>query len=522
MQIVIPMSGKGVRFQEAGYRDLKPLIEVDGAPMIEHVIKMFPGETDFLFICSNEALAETPLRATLERLAPRGRIVAIASHKLGPVYAVLQAEAYIRADQPVIVNYCDFAVEWDYADFKRLMNDLRCEGCVTAYKGFHPHSLGPNLYAYLRHEKNYLLEIAEKHNFTENRLQEYASAGTYYFRSGELLLRYFKMAVECGLSTNGEFYASMPFNLLVKDSLKVFVYELTRFLQWGTPEDLEEYKAWSRYFSEFEDWLPSLPPHAGTNLVPMAGAGLRFAKEGYTDPKPLVPVDGKRLVERSLECLPAAANWVAVCLKAHLADQRLTSALHSNGRSIQILETRELTSGQASTCLLAREHVDPEKPLLIAPCDSATVFDEQRFARLTGDPMVDCVVFTFRNHPHANRNPRQYGWVLTDDDGAAKSVICKEEPPGRTNCGHGVIGTFWFRKAKYFFEAADQLIAQDRRINNEFYVDLCIQVLIEQGYRVQVFPVTCYICLGTPDDVRTYEYWAGHFHKMRSARKVGA
>ena len=51
--------------------------------MIEHVIKMFPGETDFLFICSNEALAETPLRATLERLAPRGRIVAIASHNSG-------------------------------------------------------------------------------------------------------------------------------------------------------------------------------------------------------------------------------------------------------------------------------------------------------------------------------------------------------------------------------------------------------------------------------------------------------
>ena len=124
---------------------------------------------------------------------------------------MLQAEAYIRADQPVIVNYCDFAVEWDYADFKRLMNDLRCEGCVTAYKGFHPHSLGPNLYAYLRtREKNYLLEIAEKHNFTENRLQEYASAGTYYFRSGELLLRYFKMAVECGLSTNGESTPACP------------------------------------------------------------------------------------------------------------------------------------------------------------------------------------------------------------------------------------------------------------------------------------------------------------------------
>ena len=122
------------------------------------------------------------------------------------------------------------------------------------------------------------------------------------------------------------------------------------------------------------------------------------SRKGYTDPKPLVPVGTERGWSngRSSVCRQPR-NWVAVCLKAHLADQRLTSALHSNGRSIQILETRELTSGEASTCLLAREHVDPEKPLLIAPCDSATVFDEQRFARLTGDPMVDCVVFTFRS-----------------------------------------------------------------------------------------------------------------------------
>ena len=56
MQIVIPMSGYGERFRLAGYLMLKPLIEIEGKPIIAHVIDMFPGEDDFIFICNNDHL----------------------------------------------------------------------------------------------------------------------------------------------------------------------------------------------------------------------------------------------------------------------------------------------------------------------------------------------------------------------------------------------------------------------------------------------------------------------------------
>ena len=57
MQIIIPMSGSGERFKRAGYQLPKPLIEVEGKPIIAHVIDLFPGEKDFLFICDAEQLA---------------------------------------------------------------------------------------------------------------------------------------------------------------------------------------------------------------------------------------------------------------------------------------------------------------------------------------------------------------------------------------------------------------------------------------------------------------------------------
>jgi len=99
MQIVIPMSGTGSRFRAAGYTTLKPLIEVEGRPIIEHIVNMYPGESDFLFICSSDALADTPLRQVLQRICPHGRIHAIAPHKLGPVHAVMQAQEWIRTPQ---------------------------------------------------------------------------------------------------------------------------------------------------------------------------------------------------------------------------------------------------------------------------------------------------------------------------------------------------------------------------------------------------------------------------------------
>src|SRR3990170_2146862 len=328
MQIVVPMAGAGTRFVQAGYTSPKPLIEVDGMPVIEHVIRLFPGERQFLFVCARNHLEETPWRSVLRRLAPSARIVGIEPHKRGPVHTALEAREFISDEEPVVLNYCDFSVYWSYARFKQQMEELTCAGCITAYRGFHPHSLGSNLYAYLREHNRFLTEIQEKRCFTDQRMNEYASAGTYYFRSGALLKRYFQRAIERDLQTNGEYYASMPYNLMVEDGLDVYVYELEHFLQWGTPEDLEEYRAWSGYFAGYADWKPSLPPMAGTNLIAMAGSGMRFEREGYGQPKPFVPVAGMPMVRRALRTVPPAKAWIAACRPEHLGTPAFDEADH--------------------------------------------------------------------------------------------------------------------------------------------------------------------------------------------------
>lgn len=249
MQIIIPMSGLGSRFIKAGYTDIKPLIQVAGKPMIEYVVSLFPGETNFLFICNNNHLKTTALRAELERIMPSGKIVGVEPSKQGPVWAVLSAQDYIQEQEPVIVNYCDFFARWDYAAFKQMTNATACAGAIPCYIGFHPHLLGPNLYASCKTDadKN-LIEIREKYSWTENKMESYQSDGTYYFKSGAMVKKYFQQLVDENIHLQGEYYVSLVYNLLVRDHLPVKIFEVEKFCQWGTPEDLQTFKYWQEYF----------------------------------------------------------------------------------------------------------------------------------------------------------------------------------------------------------------------------------------------------------------------------------
>lgn len=250
MKIIIPMTGYGSRFVSAGYEKLKPFIDVQGMPIIEWIVKgMYKEENDFLFICRKEHLDTLPyIRETLERIAPEGKIVQIYDWiKKGPVYDVLRANEYIDDDEPCIINYCDFYMDWDYKEFAADVEKRGCEGSVPCYTGFHPHLLiKKNLYASCKVDENGdLIEICEKYSFEQDKTKALHSPGVYYFKSGNLMKKYCRELVESGLSINGEYYASLPYNYMVNDGLKVWVPANVRsFCQWGTPEDMQDQQFW--------------------------------------------------------------------------------------------------------------------------------------------------------------------------------------------------------------------------------------------------------------------------------------
>jgi NDP-sugar pyrophosphorylase family protein len=514
MHIVIPMSGIGNRFIQAGYKEPKPLIIVDGKSIIEHVCDLFPTENKFTFICNSKHLNETNIREVLLAIKPNANIVEIPNHKKGPVYAVSLIEDLIEDDEEVIVNYCDFGTYWNYKDFLKHTRDRAADGAIPSYKAFHPHMLGSTNYAFMRDEKQWMLEIKEKEPFTDNRMNEYASNGTYYFKKGSYVKKYFKELMDKDINLNGEYYVSLIYNLLVNDGLKVSIYDVQHMLQWGTPQDVEEYNTRSKYFKDAiqETKKPDAQKNSIT-LIPLAGRGSRFAKVGYKDPKPLIDVSGKPMIIQAANSLPNTKEHIFITLQEHLDNYPLEDTLKNEYPNSKITSINEVTEGQAITCSLGLKDIDENASLLIAATDNGMIYNKEKYQQLIEDETVDAIIFTFRNHVSSKNNPQMYGWVRTEDN-TAKEVSVKVPISDDPYNDHAIVGTFWFKKVEYFNKSLKNLIAKDIRVNGEYYVDSLMGELIELGLNVKVFEVDDYICWGTPDDYETFVYWQSFFHKV--------
>lgn len=520
MKIVIPMAGMGFRFVRAGYDAPKPLIEVEGKPMIEHVVNMFPGETDFVFICNSQHLATTPLRSVLERVAPLGRIVEMAPHKLGPVYSVLAAKDLIDDTEPVIVNYCDFSVFWDYEGFKKEMQEKNCSAAATAFKGFHPpHSTNDVYYAYLKEKDGYLEQLREKIPFTEDKNQEYAGTGTHYFANGKILKDYCQKLMDKNINHNGEFYISLITNLLVEDGMPVFVSEVPHFLAWGTPLELEGYKYWSDFFLK-EYFFKPKTLSVEQVLIPMAGEGSRFKKEGYKEIKPLIMVGDKPMVVASVSTFPKANKYIFVAREEHIKQEELKKLLDQNlNIDAKVISLAKPTRGGAETCLLAEGLLDKEKSLFISACDYGLVWDEEKFIKMANDPNIDCLVWTFRNYPGANAKPEMYSWVR-EENGLVEKILLKQtvsETPQKDPC---IVGAFWFKKAGDFISSAKEFLSNSTPQAGEFHLEGCVDYLIKNGKKAVVFDVDRFVCWGTPNDLKTWEYWKSYFFKKNLIKEA--
>ena len=517
MQIVIPMSGTGERFRKAGYTIPKFLVKVEGKPIIEHVIDMFSEESRFIFICNNAHLDDSSLdlENRLKSKCPHSKVIGIDPHKLGPVHAVLQAADYIDFDEPVIVNYCDFNCYWSYHNFKELISTSGCDGAIAVYSGFHPHMLNSVNFAYVKKsDAGDVIDIQEKKPFTDVPMNECASSGTYYFKSGRLMLEFAKKSMRPDLMLNGEYYISLVYKPMLEAGFKVLTFEIEHFMQWGTPEDLEEYNYFSSMFRLLS--VPVSPVrHHGNIVVPMAGLGSRFAMENYRQPKPLVPVSGKVMAVQAANFLPQADKYLFVLRQDLDGINEIVDSLNSEFSNAKIVLLDNATEGQAITVLAAFDQMNPQLPLTVGPCDSGVIYDASLLCNLLDDDGVDVIVWTARAYPGAITNPSMYGWVDATSAGNIRGVSVKKALNDPAN-DPIITGIFTFKKAEMFRAAAELMVKKEQKINDEYYIDSCINDAIELGLRVKLFDVQSFLCWGTPNDLRRFEYWQTCFNKWAS------
>ena len=497
MKLIIPMSGLGERFKAAGYITPKPMIEIFKKPMVAHVLDCFPGMDEVVFVINEDHEKEFRISDRLKAYAPDAKYLTIPEYKLGPVKAILRAQntyGFVDEKDDVIVNYCDFWQEWDFEAFKSFVRETRPSGVVACWTGFHPHMLNNTKFAYVRAEGDVVKEIREKESFTDDPMNEFASTGTYYFGSGELMLDTMNEQVSRGLHVNGEYYASLPFQVMLERGLDVRSFLVNKFVSWGNPVDYEEFTyAVSSYTRNYD------PGKADNVLLPIGGIGKRFVDAGYDTPKPLIEVSGKPMFKTALHYLPKGRTVIATVRGP--GDAVVEAA--PLGRHVVLDEP---TDGQARTCYLALKEADiTEGTLVIGACDHANLLDFE-------PPDADFGVFATRGYPGGKKKPSSYGWVDADAAGIVKRIVVKEKLYDPST-DWLLTGAFWFREPRVFLEAAERMFAVDDRVNGEFYVDKALDHAIKLGYFGKVVPVDYFVPWGTPDELKTNLFWDDLFSK---------
>lgn len=234
LNIVIPMAGKGSRFQEAGYAFPKPLIDINGETMIEVVIRNLRPQCEhkFVFICQREHYEKYDLHNVLKNATNNNfEVVLLNGITQGAACTVLTATQHINNDDDLIIANSDQFIEFNINDFIGEARKGNKDGLIMTFKASHPK------WSYARVDNSgKVLEVAEKKVISDK-----ATVGIYYFKKGSDFVEGAQAMIHKNIRHNNEFYVCPVFNELVLKGEKIYIYNIDaeKMHGLGTPEDLD-------------------------------------------------------------------------------------------------------------------------------------------------------------------------------------------------------------------------------------------------------------------------------------------
>lgn len=215
-------------------------------------------------------------------------------------------------------------------------------------------------------------------------------------------------------------------------------------------------------------------------VVPMAGRGSRFADAGYTDPKPLIDVNGKHMIEVVINNLKPACEhrFIFVCQEDHVKAYQLESILSEVCEHFEIVTINGITEGAAITVLKARQLFDNDQPLMIANSDQWVDVDINDYLQDISQRKLDGSMMTMK------ASDNKWSYAKVNELGMVSEVVEKV-----VISDEATVGIYNFSKGSDFCKFADFMVEQNIRSNGEFYVAPVYTYMAEQGKNIGVFNI---------------------------------
>jgi HAD superfamily hydrolase (TIGR01509 family) len=231
LNVLIPMAGAGSRFEKAGFTFPKPLIDVEGDPMIKLVTENLNLRANFIYIVQKSHREKYNLDTLLNLISPNCKIVEVDGLTEGAACTTLLAKEFIDNDNPLVMANSDQYIEWDSNEFMYKMMETNCDGGIVTFKSTHPK------WSFAKVNENGLVsEVAEK-----NPISDIATVGIYYWNRGADYVKYAQQMIEKNIRVNNEFYVCPVFNEAIGDGKEIRTFEIQKMMGLGTPEDLTTY-----------------------------------------------------------------------------------------------------------------------------------------------------------------------------------------------------------------------------------------------------------------------------------------
>ena len=231
----------------------------------------------------------------------------------------------------------------------------------------------------------------------------------------------------------------------------------------------------------------------------MAGHGSRFVKQGFSTPKPLIPIFGSPMIEVVVNNIrpKCAHRFIFICLQEHICRHKLDEYLNSISPGCEIVTINKVTEGAACTVLSAKNLINNVQPLMIANSDQWVDIDINHYLETFDSQDADGMIMTM----WADDN--KWSFIRFGENGEPTEVVEKE-----VVSNEATVGIYNFRYGSDYVQAAESMIDKNQRVNNEFYVAPVYNELLMFSKKIGIYNIgkvnDGMYGLGTPEDLAAF------------------
>ncbi len=344
---------------------------------------------------------------------------------------------------------------------------------------------------------------------------EYANTGIYFFKSYDLFAKYAKDLIENDLKSEDEAYISLIANKIVNDKGNVLITKVEKFICLGTPFDYHIFQFWNDYFHK-DNRESNENTLTDISLIPMAGNGSRFKEQGYNSIKAMIQTENESMFIKTTKSFPKSKKWIFIFRDTpRLKYSNILSVIKDSFKKNEILILQKETSGQAATCLKAKDFLKEKKSLFIASCDYISIYDQTKWEQMIKfENDIDVIIWTYKPNDIIVKNFNAFAYCkLNPTSGLVDEIKEKEVISNNPRDDEMIIGSFWFKDSMDFINSAENAIKNDINVKGEHYIGNSLNYLIKKGKKIKTFKIDKWISFGDPFELEIHNYWEDYFYK---------